>query len=674
MNLLRLTALLIYTYGAFAYGTIAILAIRRYTLGARPDSASFATLPCRRINFSGAAITLVGFAHFSVSLAISLVSMNDVNRPWPLLTASLFIAFMFPPLIMHSSFDELKDAVRAPLHPGWKLGLWAVYVSSPSIAVLCCLAFWGFIDLPGRSIGIAATVALSLLFTVAAIYSSLSMSKRRTRDETTEARSSRKWRLALFAGLVSLSVLIVVSITRELPLTAVLEVAFRSTPLAFLFIGTYYGNRFEFFDLLIKRGANLVLTIALLTAYFGLALPWLQSLPLDWARPWVYAVALMPVAASLPWLYRAIGSALDNYWLGRQFSTVEAVKHFLASMQSATSEARLVKQAEEGLAEIFHAPVSIDLDPSGGGRPGTAPSLEAPIGSGPQRAGVIRLGERANRVPLFSEDAALLGSLTDVFAFMLENMRLQGEKQEREQQARELLLHASRSELKALRAQINPHFLFNALNAIAGLIHRDPHKADRTVEQLAEVFRYTLRGSDTEWTVLDSEMEFVQAYLDVEQARFGQRLRFDVKVDDEVKPLKIPTMMVQTLVENAVKHGIAEVRAGGTIEVAARRRGDRLVIEVADNGPGFPEDAAEARRPAARKSSGYGLRNIRERLIGYFGEAASLQSRRDAARGLTVVCIEIPLAHDPTGAAAAAGSTASRVEPPPPFPSPTAPR
>ncbi len=674
MNLLRLTALLIYTYGAFAYGTIAILAIRRYVFGVKPDVGPCAALPCRRLDFSGAAITLVGFAHFTVSLLLTLVSMDPDIRPWPLLTVSLFIAFMFPPLIMHSSFDELKRVAAAPLHPGWKLGLWAVYVSSQSVAVLCCLAFWGFIDLPGRSIGIAATVALSLLFTTAAIYSSLSISRRRTRDETAEARSSRKWTLGMFAGLVCLSILIVVSISRELPLTAVIEVAFRSTPMAFLFIGTYYGNRFEFFDLLIKRGANLLLTIALLTAYFGLALPWLQGLPLDWARPWVYAVGLMPVVALLPWLYRAIERSLDNYWLGRQFSTVEAVKHFLSSMQSATSEARLVQRAEEGLAEIFHAPVSIDLDPSGQERPGFALSLEASIGAGPQRTGVIRLGERTNRVPLFSEDAALLGSLTDVFAYMLENMRLQGEKQEREQQARVLSLHASRSELKALRAQINPHFLFNALNAIAGLIHRDPQKADRTVEQLAEVFRYTLRGSDTEWTVLDSEMEFVQAYLDVEQARFGQRLRFDVKVDDEVKPLKIPTMMVQTLVENAVKHGIAEVRSGGTIEVAARRRGDRLVIEVADNGPGFPEDAPEARRSLARKSSGYGLRNIRERLTGYFGEAASLHTRRDGARGLTVVCIEIPLTHDQAGAAATAGSTTSRAEPPPPLPSPTAPR
>ena len=94
-------------------------------------------------------------------------------------------------------------------------------------------------------------------------------------------------------------------------------------------------------------------------------------------------------------------------------------------------------------------------------------------------------------------------------------------RQEQDQLAQELRLQSSKSELKALRAQINPHFLFNALNAIASLIHTDPARADEAVEQLAEVFRYTLRRSDTEWAPLDQELAFARAYLDVEQARFG---------------------------------------------------------------------------------------------------------------------------------------------------------
>src|SRR5207247_6147621 len=129
----------------------------------------------------------------------------------------------------------------------------------------------------------------------------------------------------------------------------------------------------------------------------------------------------------------------------------------------------------------------------------------------------------------------------------LDNLRLQERRLQQEQLARELSLNASRSELKALRAQINPHFLFNALNAIAGLIHQNPANADRTIEQLAEVFRYALRGSDSEWAVLGDELDFVRAYLDVERARFGERLRAEVHIADGASGALVPTMVVQTL-------------------------------------------------------------------------------------------------------------------------------
>jgi len=112
-------------------------------------------------------------------------------------------------------------------------------------------------------------------------------------------------------------------------------------------------------------------------------------------------------------------------------------------------------------------------------------------------------------------------------------------------------------------------------------------------------------------------------------------------------------MMVQTLVENAVKHGIAEVREGGTIDVSARAVGGRLLIEVADNGPGFPQDGHPPRRPTggrgSARSSRFGLRNIRERLAGYYGESASLRTRRDEGRGLTIVSIEMPDAGHASG-------------------------
>jgi LytS/YehU family sensor histidine kinase len=251
--------------------------------------------------------------------------------------------------------------------------------------------------------------------------------------------------------------------------------------------------------------------------------------------------------------------------------------------------------------------------------------------------GNFLLGTRVGETPYFSQDVQLLGSLAGVFAHVLENLRLQARKLEQEQRARELSLHASRSELKALRAQINPHFLFNALNSIAGLIHRDPAVADRTIEQLADVFRYALRGAESEWAMLDDELNFVRSYLEVERARFGDRLHTGVRADPSVRGAWIPTMIVQTLVENAVKHGASTVRSGASVVVDAHAEGERLVVSVVDNGPGF--DGTGASTP--RAGGGYGLVNVQQRLEGYFGSDGGLTVTR--SDGLTIVAVSLPL-------------------------------
>jgi two-component system LytT family sensor kinase len=241
--------------------------------------------------------------------------------------------------------------------------------------------------------------------------------------------------------------------------------------------------------------------------------------------------------------------------------------------------------------------------------------------------------------PLLSEDVALLRSLAGVFAFMLENIRLQRKRQEQEQVAQDLRLQTSRSELKALRAQINPHFLFNALNAIASLIHTDPVRADAAVEQLAEVFRYTLRRSEQEWAPLDQELAFARAYLDVEQARFGKRLEYSVEAEPAALRAQVPSMLLQTLVENAVKHGISRMRVPGHIAIHASVNGGRLALEVSDTGPGPDTETA-----GDRTGESFGLRSVRDRLHGHFGANASLELQRVNER--TVARLELPLIED----------------------------
>ncbi len=651
MNLLRLTALLVYTVGMSSYGTIFFLWLRRLGKAgwaAQPSSACGARRPA---DFPVGAIVFVSLAHFTVSLLLTLTSLDPHIRQWPLLTVNLVLVFLFPPLIMHMNYAEIKSEGRLPPGGVWRLGILGAYLISQSISLFTLLGFYRVLPLSPRVPGLVANFSIATLFIIAGIYSTAVAHKARRVRESIEERSSRRSKVALYAILGALCLAIILAQLGWIRFPEFLELLLRSTPLMFLFVGTYFENRFEFFDLFIKRGLFLLLTIVLLTAFFGLALPRLDGFDLSWARPWVYAVVLLPVAASLPWLFRRLGAWLDNFWLGRKFTTVEAVKYFLSSLQSATSERELIDRAEGGISAIFHAPTRIDLGLGEPAPEGFNPVLEVSIRSHQDPLGLIRLGQRVSKTPFFSEDEALVDSLADVFSYMLENMRLQQKKQEQETLAKEQALHASRSELKALRAQINPHFLFNALNAIAGLIHKDPSLADKTVEQLAEVFRYTLRRSESEWSPLEDEMEFARAYLEVEQARFGHRLQFRIVVEEAVKPVRIPTMMVQTLVENAVKHGVSAVRGGGRIEIDARREGERLRIEVADDGPGFRKEDSPERRRETGRDSGYGLRNIRQRLSGYFGGQAELAARRDDTRRMTVVSITIPFSAEPPASA-----------------------
>jgi LytS/YehU family sensor histidine kinase len=355
----------------------------------------------------------------------------------------------------------------------------------------------------------------------------------------------------------------------------------------------------------------------------------------------------VPFVAALPSMYARISRVLDRRWLGRRFTAVEAVTRFLTRLKAATTEPQLMEYSQQGLAEIFGAACLIH---QGAGSPAGATFAvmhQTPIQSGDAVLGRILMGPRTSQAPYFREDVELLASLADVLASVLINLRLQEKRKEQEQVAQELSLHASRSELKALRAQINPHFLFNALNAIAGLIHQNPRAADRTIEQLAGVFRYALRGAESEWASLGDELEFVSAYLEVERARFGDRLQVEVSAAAEVRDARVPTMAVQTLVENAVKHGLSELRGPAIVQVGARREGDRLVVAVIDNGPGFSDAALAARDAAPGTHGGYGLSNVRRRLNGYFGQDARLSIDRDRVKGRTVVSMSLPLVVDP---------------------------
>lgn len=191
----------------------------------------------------------------------------------------------------------------------------------------------------------------------------------------------------------------------------------------------------------------------------------------------------------------------------------------------------------------------------------------------------------------------------------------------REEQLRSANLEAQLSEarLQALRMQLHPHFLFNTLNSISSLILDDPHTAVRMVSRLGDFLRLTLEHDGSESVPLDREIEFLERYLEIEKIRFRDRLRVTVAVEPATLRARVPSLILQPVIENAIQHGIARRAAAGRIEVRARRIDDRLHIEILDDGPGV-----SSAKSNGNGHNGVGLANTRIRLDQMFPQSAHL--------------------------------------------------
>jgi LytS/YehU family sensor histidine kinase len=186
-----------------------------------------------------------------------------------------------------------------------------------------------------------------------------------------------------------------------------------------------------------------------------------------------------------------------------------------------------------------------------------------------------------------------------------------------ERQQLELQVLTRDAELRALRAQVNPHFLYNSLNSISALTGSDPAAARRMCLLLAEFLRMTLRVSTQERIALSEELTLVDRFLGIEQVRFGERLRVERSIDESALDCQVPPLVLQPLLENAVGHGIAGLIDGGTIRLDVARRGDRLAIAVEN--PRDPDAMPRAR-------GGVGLENVRKRLAVVFGGTARIDA------------------------------------------------
>ena len=399
-------------------------------------------------------------------------------------------------------------------------------------------------------------------------------------------------------------------------------------PLAFAIL--YQDYRFALADLFLKRALTLIAIVAIAFAGYSVV----TTLP---AGPLAAGVLMaLWVATSLvsPWLHRHIVRFVDQSLLGR--TDYAALRIAIGqSLQAQDSVSGVLDTATDHLATTLNARRVEWLEDTI-----ASPSASTIVPTTDLPRYALRIGELTGGRRLLSDDLALVDSVATLTARRIDQIRLTHERYEVQLREEEMLKLTAEAELKALRAQVNPHFLFNALTTIGYLIETAPPRALNTLLQLTALLRGVLR-SEGEFTTLGRELELVEHYLKIEHERFEERLRVRVDVPAVLRAHPIPTLVLQPLVENAIKHGVAPSTTGGDVEVLARvvDGGDLQQLRLIVRNTGARLHAAGSSGPGEH----VGFDNVRRRLAGHYGENAWLTLTIEPPAH-TVATIVMPLA------------------------------
>jgi LytS/YehU family sensor histidine kinase len=198
-----------------------------------------------------------------------------------------------------------------------------------------------------------------------------------------------------------------------------------------------------------------------------------------------------------------------------------------------------------------------------------------------------------------------------------------------------LEIQLAKANLQVLKSQLQPHFLFNTMHSISGLMFTDVRAADKMMTRLSELLRMSLEEGTEQTTTLNRELEFATGYLEIEKMRLGDRLNVDLNISPETLDAEVPHLLLQPLIENAVQYGVSKLASKGEIKIASRREGPALWLTISDNGPGFHAAGGPNRKP------GLGIGTSRERLQTLYGENQSLSFQVPEGGG-TEITIRIP--------------------------------
>ncbi len=521
---------------------------------------------------------------------------------WPLITAAAYSALGFlPSVVVHSAQNESRGG------PTLTYGAYGLSVLAGVLHFYSALT-----GAPTPSI-----LALSLLtagaLTLAAVLLFLNFRKR------LEQRSL--WAAALMIFAFSALHLSAEGEGRSW----LVEMAAHQSSLPLALVILYQNYRFAFADLFLKRALSLLLlTVTAFGLYLFAAAPLMrlhdghesddvQAIGILLAF-WIGTALIYPTLHRLAvWMvdkailrrvdYEALEGEVANE-LEKQDTAEQVLDHVTAVLGRVLTAGRTGWSETEEQIDDELAPDNANL---------AVQTAEAPFYQ-------IRLAEFQGGRRLLSDETSMLRNVAVAAARRIDSLRVIHERCDREFREQEFSRLAAEAQLTALRSQINPHFLFNALTTIGYLIQTSPEKAFETLLHLTKLLRGVL-STAREFCTLNDELKLIESYLDIERARFEERLRVEIAVPKKMGEIKVPSLILQPLVENAIKHGVSENKVGGTVRISAERLAtDELRLVVFDTG-------ASINAAGLPDSPGVGLSNVRGRLASHYGGAASLTLR-----------------------------------------------
>jgi two-component system, LytTR family, sensor kinase len=639
------------------------------TLGGRSEARERENQSARRSDLIPLGTALLGLIWNVGELVMYGLHVREAVVPAWFVVVAFAALFYLPAVVVHSALagaSAVRSGTRQP--NASQLLVAAAYGLSTIATVLNIAAATRGELLPSResllvlSVGFVAVVALLTVY----------------------SRRQPTWRRALPAAAVATFAVMLLHLTRHSGASDewVTELVGHHGSLFVVLVILYQDYRFALADLFLKRAITLLAVTVLAAALYAavvvpFVIPHLAAGPDGHTTDPLAAAALVALwvgtALAYPRLRRVVTRFVDRTVLGRPETSqliaylsaatatltrvddvLEAVCQALARALSATRSGWVADPASEASSSVgatARALVSVT--------PGARETTVRVVVADPPGYR-ITIGGLSGGRRLMSDDFALLEGVARLAARRIDALRVADERYERDVREQQIRRLATEAELRALRAQLNPHFLFNALTTIGYLVREAPDRALDTLFRLTDVLRAVLKRSDGEFTTLGDEMDIVSAYLAIERARFEDRLRVTTDVAPELSALRIPPLVLQPVVENAVKHGIASLVRGGRIIISARiedadvlsdgngtvadDRRQLLCLTVTDTGLGTtPAELASRRRV------GIGLANLERRLERYFGDAASLDVRSAVGVGTTVDIRFPATVRDPAG-------------------------